>query len=294
MSDLHLECNESETVQHKQYDLAIEPRAPILALIGDIGYVEDYKDTHGTTELDDEREQGLYGFLERQLLHFDYVLYVMGNHEPYGTSWPKAVQRMKDFETRMAVKTRNKQEAKDKQKRGQFAYLDGITTFDFPDSNLTILGCTLFSHILPHQQDNIGSMISDFTHISEWDVERHNKAHKRDVSRLNSQVNRIPLDREIMILTHYAPTFDRRAINPEHWGSEFGSAFATDLRRNVCWEDERIKVWAFGHTHYNCDFVLERGKKGDSRPLRVVAEQKGYPWFDEDASSYSDGKVIQW
>ena len=43
----------------------------------------------------------------------------------------------------------------------------------------------------------------------------------------------------------------------------------TDLRNEECWSNSKVKMWAFGHTHYNCEFEDETGKK-------VLANQKGY------------------
>ena len=68
-SDLHLEAPAA-------YDVfEIPPKAPILALLGDIGQTCDT----GWREL-----------IIRQLHNFDTVLLVFGNHEPYHSDWQKA------------------------------------------------------------------------------------------------------------------------------------------------------------------------------------------------------------
>jgi hypothetical protein len=44
----------------------------------------------------------------------------------------------------------------------------------------------------------------------------------------------------------------------------------TDPRDEKCWKSPAVRTWAFGHTHYNCDFEEEvAGKK-------VLTNQKGY------------------
>ena len=48
------------------------------------------------------------------------------------------------------------------------------------------------------------------------------------------------------------------------------SAFVTDLSDQVCWTSANVRLWAFGHAHFNCDFEDLGTKK------RVVANQKGY------------------
>jgi len=49
---------------------------------------------------------------------------------------------------------------------------------------------------------------------------------------------------------------------------------------------ERVKVWAYGHTHFSCQFVEdgegEGARRGEARRKLVVSNQKGY--------AYSGGK----
>ena len=87
------------------------------------------------------------------------------------------------------------------------------------------------------------------------------------------------------MLTHHSPTLDARAVDPRHRGSAIQAGFATDLRGEPCWESGRVRAWAFGHTHFNCDFVDERTGK------RVVANQRGY-YFSQSAGFAAD-KVVE-
>lgn len=73
-----------------------------------------------------------------------------------------------------------------------------------------------------------------------------------------------------VIATHHSPTLDPRTIDPGYQGSSISSAFATDMSRDNCWTSPAVKVWAFGHTHYNCGFRDEATGK------LVVANQRGY------------------
>lgn len=70
LSDLHLESP-------KSYDIfKIRPKAPYLALLGDIGNIASHKDDY-------------LAFLTRQLNQFRAVIFVLGNHEAYDSSWSK-------------------------------------------------------------------------------------------------------------------------------------------------------------------------------------------------------------
>jgi len=250
LSDLHLE-------EPKSYDtFEIIPMAPYLALIGDIGCAKDPE---------------YLSFLERQLSKFKIVFLVLGNHEPFHNSWATTKQRLRQFEKEIAVKNSDGN-------LGSFLVTDQ-TRYDI-SPNLTVLGCTLFSGISPSQKESVSLDFSDFRRIENWTVEDHNKAFLEDLSWLNSQVKSITdtePDRRIVILTHHSPTTSPESINPAHSQSKISWGFSTDLSGEVCWTSRNVKVWVFGHTHFNCDFIdNDTGK-------RVVTNQRGHEaaGFDE-------------
>ena len=79
MSDLHLEFpfrgpGNSTIAGYDAFDC--KPCAPILALLGDVGLVF---------------QDGLFVFLRRQLLKYEKILYVMGNHEFYLSSYVRQI-----------------------------------------------------------------------------------------------------------------------------------------------------------------------------------------------------------
>lgn len=124
----------------------------------------------------------------------------------------------------------------------------------------------------------------DFRDILNWDVGDHVAAHLDDLQWLNCQVSELAqLKRKVVVFTHHSPSMDQRARNPRYPKSEVDSGFATDLSREECWTNPAVILWAFGHTHYSCDFVEESGK-------RVVANQKGYYRIPQKA--LRPGKVV--
>ncbi|KAK2596903.1 hypothetical protein N8I77_012788 [Diaporthe amygdali] len=254
VSDLHLETLPS-------YEFDIKQTAPNIALLGDIGRVID---------------DGLFTFLEGLLNKYWNVLFLLGNHEPLGTSWEAAKIRIHAFADKM-------EELRGRSTIGRFVFLDR-TRFDL-NNDLTILGCTLFSNIVPRQATDVGDRLMDFKQIHGWTVADHITAHRRDVEWLNQQVCEIKETephRSIVIFTHHSPTFDSRAVNPRHASSSVSTGFCSDLTHEACWKSEAVVFWGFGHTHFNCDFVQDYGQ-------RVVANQKGYKecWQDE----YDAGKI---
>jgi hypothetical protein len=141
-----------------------------------------------------------------------------------------------------------------------FPFLDP-TRYDLTE-RVTILGCTLFSHVTPEQASAVASRLVDFKDTLNWSVHDHNLSHEL------AQRSREEPQRHIVIFTHHSPCGDERANDPRYNESEVTSGFVTDLRNEECWRNPKVKMWAFGHTHYNCEFE-ETGKK-------VLANQKGY------------------
>ncbi|KAL0939188.1 ser thr protein phosphatase [Colletotrichum truncatum] len=257
VSDLHLEAT-------KAYDyFEIVPKAPTLALLGDIGSIHAH-------------EAEFLGFLTRQLTAFRTVLFVPGNHEAYRSSWPQVLASLRKLED----------QSRNDPSLGEFLLMDR-TLFRVPDSNTVVLGCSLFSYVPPESHHDVSMGLNDFFFINDWDVDAHNEAHLRDVAWLNEQVAELEqTDNNIMIFTHWSPSKDVRAADPKHAGSLIASGFSTDLSQEVCFKSKKVAVWAFGHTHFNCDFTVSRE---DALPLRLLANQRGY--FAE-AGGFDAEKVV--
>ncbi|KAI0890252.1 Metallo-dependent phosphatase-like protein [Annulohypoxylon maeteangense] len=260
LSDLHLETP-------KAYDIfSIAPKAPYLALLGDIGNVALHKDE-------------CLAFLSRQLKNFRAVLFVPGNHEAYHSNWPETLDVLRAFE----------RDVRNDNSIGDFVLLDRVC-YQIPDTNVVILGCSLFSYIPAESRMAVSFGLNDFYTIEDWDVDLHNEAHERDLAWLDTQVAELEQsDVRIMIFTHWSPSKDDRTVDPKHATSSITSAFSTDLSEKKCWTSSKVVLWASGHTHYNCDFTVERND--GAGPLRLLANQRGY--FFAQADGFDEEKVIE-
>ncbi len=88
---------------------------------------------------------------------------------------------------------------------GEFVVLDRVA-FRLPDCNTVVLGCSLFSLIPPESRMAVSLGLNDFFHISDWDVDAHNEAHRRDLAWLNTQVRNLEQsDVEILIFFTLEP-----------------------------------------------------------------------------------------
>ena len=133
---------------------------------------------------------------------FKLVFYIMGNHEPYGSIYSTARAALRDFEADV-----------ERQRGlipgvalGRFILLDRDK---YELQGVTILGCTLFSHIRSEQRDSVSMFVSDFSEIADWNVDAHNNAHHVGVDWLNYQIQehtQYSPCHKIVILTHYSPT----------------------------------------------------------------------------------------
>ncbi|KAI1912940.1 hypothetical protein LOZ12_004821 [Ophidiomyces ophidiicola] len=261
LSDLHLESPSAYSV------FSIPPKSQQLALLGDIGNV---------------RDQEFFPFIEKQLAHFQTVFFLLGNHEPYHSSWAEARKQVYDFSNDVALRAAS-------DKLGKFVFLDR-TRYDISE-DITILGCTLHSHVTAEQEERVSFGLNDFYYIDGWTVEAHNLTHAEDLKWLNEQVTLISTSqpkRRILIFTHHSPIIhDSRAVDPAHVNSPIGSGFATNLQDEQCWKDGNVCLWAFGHTHFNFDFTIpcEAGKE-----RRIISNQRGY--YFKQAEAFDITKVI--
>lgn len=259
LSDLHLESPQA-------YDIFyISPQAPFLALLGDIGYVTD---------------EGFFLFLRKQLAIFRIVFLVLGNHEAYHSSW---------IETKSSV-NRFKDDIDESIRRGEalgkLVLLDQ-TRYDI-SPKLTILGCTLFSHVSHEQTESVSFGLNDFYNTRDWSIEAHQEAHFADITWLNEEIDsisRLEPDRKVIVLTHYCPSTHEKVVDHKHGNSKLSSGFMTDLSNERCWQREIVTLWAFGHTHFNCDFRdIQTGK-------RVVSNQRGY--YFSQSTGFNAEKIVE-
>ena len=150
---------------------------------------------------------------------------------------------------------------------GRFVLLDR-TRYDISPT-LTVLGCTLWAKLDPTQLDAVFNGVGDFKQIRGFTLDTFQALHAQDAAWLEAELAAIARDepaRQIVVMTHHAPT-KQGTSNPLYEGSPTGSAFATEMVGGACWTPQ-VKVWMYGHTHWNCDVVREG--------VRIVSNQRGY------------------
>ncbi|EAU92485.1 Ser/Thr protein phosphatase superfamily protein [Coprinopsis cinerea okayama7 len=259
LSDLHLEVEREADQPLYTYDFPKSPDCDILALLGDIGWTRDDR---------------LFDWLETQLSRFKRVFFVLGNHEPYVSTLEESEARLEAF----AQKSSSNHQSDPS--KGEFIFLNRKRYDLSPD--ITILGCTLWSRLNPDDLDILSWSLTDFKRIEGFTPEKYQAAHEQDREWLRNTIESIRKEeghRRIVVFTHHAPTIEGTG-DPKFLGGPTNSAFATELTKEEWWGPP-ISLWAFGHTHFSCDF--ERGG------VRVVSNQRGYK---EGAKDFEQVKVL--
>ena len=99
---------------------------------------------------------------------------------------------------------------------------------------------------------------------------------------------------EIVVFTHHTPSFQGTSA-PEHDNDPINCAFSSNLHSLMgphCASIEYrfrlilvpVAVWAFGHTHYSGDQIIES--------TRVVSNQMGYTFSSMPPDEFNPEKVI--
>ncbi len=186
------------------------------------------------------------------------VIYVLGNHEFYGSSIDGAAQELERLCAGTQVQVLND--------RG--VVIDGVR----------FLGSTLWSDFAlfdePVQRAaaiaQARQLIRDFSRIrtSEAASDVFSPADsaalfERHSAWLDGQLS-IPHDGPTVVVTHHAPT--RRSIHPRFADSLLNACFVSDAQHLL--GGDRTQLWIHGHTHDSFDYTV--------RGTRVVCNPRGY------------------
>lgn len=208
--------------------------APILALLGDIG---------------NPGKRSYVDFLQRQADRFDKVFVVCGNHECYGRSVPEAYNLIQDICNH----------------RPNLIFLNQ-TVYDLDDDHV-VLGTTLWSRVLDHQQHSVSRNVNDFRAIRHWSVDSNNCQHEVERAWLQQAIRDVEdQERLAIVFTHHCPSFKGTSA-PRYYDSPISSVFCTDLQHLL---KLPVILYGAGHSHWCFDITTEEG-------CRLVSNQKGYP-----------------
>jgi predicted phosphodiesterase len=225
-------------------------------------------------------------FLQVQCHNFQHVFLVLGNHEFYGITRDEGLQ--------LAAKL-----TQESVLQGRLVLLN-CDRFDFPGENITLLGCTLHSHISRDSRNIVQSKVKDFSCILEWTVDRHNRCHGEDLSWLKGEIDSIRNQertnqtgtrnprKKIVVVTHHAP-IRKGSSAPENENNDWSDAFATELltpgTKKIANPLLDVDWFVFGHTHFTTSCT--RGS------VRLISNQRGYVFPGQQRNLVDGGGTSQ-
>jgi len=247
------------------HKIDIVPKAPYLALLGDIGLCV----------------QPLYReFLQSCAAKFRKVFVILGNHEFYRFNVESTIA------TAEAICASNPNLV--------FMHRTSVLV-----EGVRVLGCTLWSNIKDEKKAEVGMMLSDYRVINigvdppeitpvevdaEWkerqtmigkrrlEVGDTHKWHLEEVEWLNAEIAQAKANGErVVVFTHHAPVWGYGDSSSDHLDSPIRSAFSTDLSHMF---GEPIVAWCYGHTHWYNDLTMNG--------TRVISNPHGYPRESEE------------
>jgi predicted phosphodiesterase len=248
VSDLHLEsCKQVPDLGEGE----------ILILGGDILCARHLK-TSGTLY------RTYTSFLQRCSDNFNHVLYVAGNHEPYGYNYEGSFRKIRENLPDRIHLLEN-----ESIKLGEWVFL----------------GCTLWTDF---RKGNPLDMMEAAQRMNDYKVVRitpkYRKMNPDDTYRFHNNSKQFLLDSlelykkyKVWVLTHHAPSYQSVHKKYKSEGT-LNSAYVSDLDDFIL-SHPQIKCWSHGHTHTSFDYMIGE--------CRVVCNPLGY--YDEYNPDFDPG-----
>jgi len=248
LSDLHLEFMTAEA--RKAFTESVPVDCDVLVLAGDV-------DTGAS----------LLGTLETFAARFRHVVYVLGNHEFYGTAVTARLDALQSW-----------------RRPENFHWLENSSVVL---DGQRFIGCSLW---FPHTPDADTGALSDFWQIRDfvpWVYERN----RESVAFLEASVRF-----NDVVVTHHLPS--NRCVHRKYRGDPLNAFFVCDVEHVM--RAKMPAVWIHGHTHETVDLVVEQTRivcnpygyaghetNGLFDPTKTI-ETPDWPELEAEAESVED------
>jgi predicted phosphodiesterase len=247
VSDLHLEFKHTVRIP--------DAGADVLVLAGDICLAKDFKKKERNPNNVD-----YYRFFDDTCSKFKNIIYIMGNHEHYKSTFNKTANILKEG-------------------LSEYKNLHFLDNECVDIDGMKFIGSTLWTNVnteSPLVANKLKFAMNDYNLIKYCDDKgNYRKLSPYDTHR-EHQVSRLFLedalsnDEPCVVITHHAPSF--KSIHPKYNSSDdLNTLYASDLEHLM---KGNIKAWLHGHTHTVFDYKI-----GDTR---VVCNPHGYPGERKD------------
>ena len=182
------------------------------------------------------------------------VIFVVGNHEFYNSSFPEIDDLLEEIEENLIE---------------NLSFLDNSV---YTYNDIKFLGGTLWFkdeplNILYEKQMN------DFSYIKNLRHEVYDK-NRKTVEILENLI-----DRDSIIITHHLPSF--RSVNDKYKGYQSNRFFVCDMEKLIL--KKQPKLWIHGHTHDSCDYMIGS--------TRILCNPLSYP--QERNKKFDNNLIIE-
>lgn len=249
ISDLHLEFD--------HFELKNEEAADVLVLAGDVFVARE--------SIGREYHKQYFAALSEE---FPRVVYVMGNHEHYGSCFHQTEGLIRDL----------------------IAPFDNIHLLEKSSveiDGVLFVGSTLWTNMNegnPITQLHMQSCMSDYQAIKyKNDVGVYRRltpqdtvqAHNRSLQYIADQVDEARDGQKVVVITHHAPS--ERSVHEQYKHDyHMNGAFRTDLDEFISLRPE-VVLWFHGHMHNVFDYWI--------KDTRILCNPRGYQKYGDNSDA---------
>ena len=243
-SDLHLEFADLVLLNQEKAD--------VLVLAGDICTLR-HLETQG------KLNQRFRDFFSRVTHHYSQVLYVLGNHESYGTH----IQKSSTLAYLLSQ---------------EFSNLILLEDTTITLTHLKFFGATLWTDL---NRGNPQSILLAQTQMNDYKVIRTGDQYRRLQPHDTIQKHRATLKAlhdasPSVVITHHAPSW--QSISERYKGDPLNPAYVSDLNEFIE-AHPQIRLWIHGHLHDAVDYQIGQ--------TRIVSNPRGYLNIEPQAQHWA-------
>mgnify|MGYP002395882471 CR=1 FL=1 len=213
------------------------------------------------------RERGLEWALET--FPSRPVLYVLGNHEYYKSSYPRLLHKLeaRSRDTRVTVLENRSLEIDD------VAFFGCTLWTDFElFGEARIAGWECQQKMNDFRRIRVAPSFSKFQPRDAQAIHRHSRQWLRDSVAASGCSRKV-------VISHHGP--GRRSLAPGTEDDLLSAAYVSDLEELI--RELKVNLWIHGHLHHRSDYRIGR--------CRVLANPRGYP--NEPDAGFDPGLVVE-
>ncbi|ELR14512.1 Serine/threonine protein phosphatase [Acanthamoeba castellanii str. Neff] len=282
MSDLHLEF--PNALAHLP---SFEPRAPYLALLGDIGH---------------PKKENYFAFLAAQAARFERVFVVTGNHEYYTSDRDTVHRQISEFCSTFD--------------NLHFLQMSSVLLED-NGHKVRVLGTTLWHHCPEKDIGQVERTLNDYAMIGvpsttpegapkkrKLRAADTNSWHAEEVAWLKAAIAEAEAAGEaVAVLTHHLPSNNSSIAHFRPQVTNFflthaswfavlsgGLGFSTDLEDVI---KSPLIFWGYGHTRKTVDVAMQhKSHQTVINGVMVASNQRGYFMAPPEKAGFSPEFVV--